>query len=145
MLRRQSETLSLTKSGHPTPSHPSDHHLKLIFFSSPTDCVCVCVTERDRQTDREREREGRERGRTSGLSQSVRFFFSTYFISCNGPCALKEKWHRKDHIIIIIVPLLVGCFSPRVADKKLCEQKLLDVSSCNSNNGRFNLAMANWF
>ena len=52
-LRRQSGTLSLTKSGHPTPSHPSN---------------------------------GRERERTSGLSQSVRFF-STYFVSCNGPCA----------------------------------------------------------
>ena len=21
------------------------------------------------------------------------FFFPTYFISCNGPCAQKEKWH----------------------------------------------------
>ena len=28
--------------------------------------------------------------------------FFTYFVSCNGPCALKEKWHRKEHIIIII-------------------------------------------
>ena len=41
MLCQQSGTL--TKSGHPTPSHPSNHHLKLIFFSRPTDCVCVCV------------------------------------------------------------------------------------------------------
>ena len=41
MLRRQSGTLSPTKSAHPTPSHPSNHHLKLIFFSSPTDCVCM--------------------------------------------------------------------------------------------------------
>ena len=41
---------------------------------------------------------------TIGLSQSVRvFFFSTYFVSCNGPCAPKEKWHRKEHIIIIII------------------------------------------
>ena len=39
MLCRQSRTLSLMKSGHPTLSHPSNHHLKLIFFSSPTDCV----------------------------------------------------------------------------------------------------------
>ena len=31
MLHQQSGTLSLTKSGHPTPSHPSNHHLKLIF------------------------------------------------------------------------------------------------------------------
>ena len=33
----------------------------------------------------------------------MRFFPPTYFISCNGPCALKEKWHRKEHIIIIII------------------------------------------
>ena len=76
MLHRQSGTLSLTKSDHPTPSHPSNHHLKLIFFSSPTDCVwvcvwvyvcacvcvcvCVCVCERGgrgRERERERERE----------------------------------------------------------------------------------------
>ena len=41
VLHQQSGTLSLTKSGHPTPSHPSNHHLKRIFSSSPTDCVCV--------------------------------------------------------------------------------------------------------
>ena len=29
------------------------------------------------------------------------FFFPTHFVSCNGPCAPKEKWHRKEHIIII--------------------------------------------
>ena len=102
MLRRQSETLSLTKSGHPTPSHPSDHHLKFIFFSSPTDCACVGERGREGERDRGREREG-ERERTSGLSQSVTFF-STYFVSCNGPCAPKEKWHRKEHIIIICSP-----------------------------------------
>ena len=39
MLRRQSGTLFLTKSGHPTPSHPSNHHLKLIFFSRKTDKI----------------------------------------------------------------------------------------------------------
>ena len=104
MLRRQSGTLSLTKSGHPTPSHPSNHHLKLIFFSSPTDCVCVFGWETEREGEGERggggERE-RERERECGLSQSVRFF-STYFVSCDGPCAPKEKWHGKEHIIIII-------------------------------------------
>ena len=31
------------------------------------------------------------------------FFFPTYFVSCNGPCAPKEKRHRKEHIIIIII------------------------------------------
>ena len=28
------------------------------------------------------------------------FFFLTYFVSCNGPCAMKEKRHRKNTIII---------------------------------------------
>ena len=51
MLCWQSGTLSLTKLGHPAPSHPSNHHLKLIFFSSPTDCVCVCVRERERERE----------------------------------------------------------------------------------------------
>ena len=38
-----------------------NHHLKLIFFSSPTDCVC------ERERERERGRGGgRERERTSG-------------------------------------------------------------------------------
>ena len=40
MLRQQSGTLSFMKSGHLTPSHPLNHHLKLIFLSCPTDCVC---------------------------------------------------------------------------------------------------------
>ena len=40
MLRRQSGTLSLTKSGHPASSRLSNLHLILIFFRSPTDCVC---------------------------------------------------------------------------------------------------------
>ena len=50
-----------------------------------------------------------ERERTRGLSLSVRvFFFFTYFVSCNGPCALKEKWQRKEHIIIITTTIGVG-------------------------------------
>ena len=45
--------------------------------------------EREREEgERQREREG-VRERTSGLSQSVRFF--PPLISCNGPCAPKEK------------------------------------------------------
>ena len=28
-----------------------------------------------------------------------------YFVSCNGPGATKEKWHRKERIIIIGVKL----------------------------------------
>ena len=32
------------------------------------------------------------------------FFFSpTYFVSCNGPYAPKKKWHKKEHITIIII------------------------------------------
>ena len=49
MLHQQSGILSLTKSGHPTPSHSSNHHLKLIFFSSPTDCVCMGERGRERE------------------------------------------------------------------------------------------------
>ena len=76
MLRRQSGTLSLTKSGHPTPSHSSNHHLKLISFSSPTDCVgggeggeVKIVGEREGERDRERERE-------LVVYRKVRVFFS---------------------------------------------------------------------
>ena len=99
MLCQQSGTLSLTKTGHPTPSHPSDYHLKLIIFSSPTECVW----ERERKGEGERKRKG-ERESTSGLWLRARFVFSsTYFVSCKGPCAPKEKWHRKEHIIIIII------------------------------------------
>ena len=84
MLRRQSGTHSLTKSGHPNPipSHSSNHSLKLIFFSSPTDCVCQ-RGRRDGEWGRGRER-GRERGervRASGLLQSVRGFF-VLFLFC---------------------------------------------------------------
>ena len=81
---------------HPTPSHSSNHHLNRIIFSSPTDCVCV-----GRGRDRRRRERERERERESGLSQSVRVFvcyFRIYFVSCNGPCAPKEKWHRKERI-----------------------------------------------
>ena len=67
------------------------------------ECVCVCGRGRGegeswRERDRERER---ERENTSGLLENVFFFvlILTYFVSCNGPCALKEKWHRKEHII----------------------------------------------
>ena len=60
MLRRQSGTFSLTKSGHPAPSSPSNHHLKLIFFSSPTDCECGGGgrgKESEGETRRERKKE----------------------------------------------------------------------------------------
>ena len=94
MLRRQSGTLSLTKSGHPTPSHPSDHHLKLIFFSSPTDCVCVCVRERER-----------ERERTSGLSQSVRFFSPLILFHVMDIVLRRRNGTEKNTLVLL---LLVG-------------------------------------
>ena len=60
----------------------------------------MCVGGRGEREESEGERE-RE---TGGLLQTVRVFFSPiYFVSCNGLCALKEKWHRKEHIIIIII------------------------------------------
>ena len=59
--------------------------------------LCVCL----REGGRERERELVVYRKVWGF-----FFFPTYFVSCNGPCALKEKWHRKEHIIIIIMFLL---------------------------------------
>ena len=34
---------------------------------------------------------------------SIVVVFCFCFFSCNGPCAPKEKWHRKEHIIIIII------------------------------------------
>ena len=34
-------------------------------------------------------------------------FFVTYFVSCNGPCAPKKKWHRKEPIIIIIIIIII--------------------------------------
>ena len=95
MLRRQSGTLSLMKSVHQIPSHPPNHHLKLIFFNSPTDCVGRGGRG---QTVRERERE------LVVYRKVWEFFFSsTHLVSCHWPCAPKEKWHRKEHIIIIII------------------------------------------
>ena len=97
MLRRQSGT-------PPLRNQVIQHHLILqiitlnLSFSAVLLNVCVCGRETERGV--EREIVG-ERGRPSGLSQSD--FFPTYFVSCNGPCAPKEKWHRKDHIIIIII------------------------------------------
>ena len=79
MLRRQSGTLSLTKSGQPTPSHPSNHHLKLIFFNSPTDCICGGGDGEGGERGKGEGEGGEERGKTSGLSQSVSFFFSHLF------------------------------------------------------------------
>ena len=55
MLHRPAGTLTLTKSDHPTLSHLLSHHLKHIFFSSPTDCVCMGEGRRGRERDGERE------------------------------------------------------------------------------------------
>ena len=44
----------------------------------------------------------------SFYAYSDHFFSSTYFVSCNGPCALKEKRHRKEHIVVIIILGIIG-------------------------------------
>ena len=79
--------------------------------------------------ERKRERE-RERERTSGLSQSVCFFvvvfFPTSFVSCNGPCAPKEKWHRKECIIIIII-IIIERVLPTLAEHHSAEYFLLQI------------------
>ena len=36
------------------------------------------------------------------------FFY--FFVPCNEPCALMEKWHRKEHIFIIII-IIDGCIT----------------------------------
>ena len=75
-----------------------------------------------------------ERERTSGLSQSVSgFFFSpTYLVSCNGPCAPKEKLHRKEHIIIIIIIIIIMlriCTLPKSANQLDVVTRQAPVSS----------------
>ena len=56
---------------YPTPSHPSNHHLKLIFFSSPTDCVRVCGGGGDGEREGGERERGRERGREGGEGERV--------------------------------------------------------------------------
>ena len=63
--------------------------------------MCVCEREGEGRRGRERERQG-ERERELEIYRKVLDFFATDFVSCNGPCAPKETWHRKEHIIIII-------------------------------------------
>ena len=55
-----------------------------------------------------REREWRQRERELVVYGKVWgfIFFLTYFVSWNGPCAPKEQWHRKEHIIIIIIVII---------------------------------------
>ena len=70
-----------------------------LFQQSYWLCECVLggggrVRERERETERENK---------WSITNCERFFFLTYFVSsCNGPCAPK-KWHRKEHITIIII------------------------------------------
>ena len=115
MLCRQSGTLSCMKSGRPTPSHPSNHHLKLFQQSYWS---CVCWEKGGGRGWRGREREGREKELVV-YSKVWELFFYTYFVSCNGPCALKEKWHRKEHIIIsYCINLAVKLWS---CDPEICD------------------------
>ena len=101
---------------HQTSFYPSSHLLKHIFSSSPSECVCVCMCVCDLVA-------------WHNLGEVVGFlpvtFFKTYFVSCNRPCAPKEKWHRKEHIFIIVTVwqiFNVGFFSDtaRARSSKLC-------------------------
>ena len=78
---RSSNTISSFKS-----------YLKLIFFSSPTECVCVC----------ERERE-RERERTSGLSQSVRFFSPLILFHVMGLVLRRRNGTEKNKLLLLLL------------------------------------------
>ena len=51
-----------------------------------------------------------EESQSSSISLKKKFF-STYLVSCNGPCVPKEKWHRKEHTIINII---IISLSPRM-------------------------------
>ena len=44
----------------------------------------------------------------------VEIFLPTCFVSCNGPCAPKEKWHRKEHVLLLLLllPLLYDVVHP---------------------------------
>ena len=90
----------------------ANHHVKTKWVpytpNCDTDCASVCERERKRQKERGGgggEREKRER-KLMVYRKSVTFF-PTYFVSCNGPCALQEKRHIKEHIIIIIITIII--------------------------------------
>ena len=58
--------------------------------------------EREKESERERERGGGELVVYRKVSFLCVGFFA-YFDSSNEPCAPREKWHRKEDIIIIIM------------------------------------------
>ena len=107
MLCRQSGTLSLTKSGHPTPSHPSNHHLKLIFFGSPTDCVCLCRGETERERGegggREGEKEGERVGELVVYREVWHFFFLPLILFHVMGLVLRRRNGIEKNIIIITI------------------------------------------
>ena len=41
------------------------------------------------------------------LRQSLFTMENTYFVSCKGPSAPKEKWHREEHIVITIIIIII--------------------------------------
>ena len=76
------------------------------------DCVCVCVGGGETEGERgEREREEgegereRERERTSGLSQSVRFFFPTYFFQVMGLVLRRRNGAEKNTLSLLLLLL----------------------------------------
>ena len=109
------------KSGHPTPSHPSHHQFKLIFFSSPTDCVCVWGG---------REWGGGEREKLvvypKVWSFCVCFFlFPTYFVSYDRPCAQKRT-----HYYYYILSQMIIQVQSTTYRQVLPETKLLVCEMC---------------
>ena len=64
-----------------------------LFQQSYWLCVCGGGAEREREWGGERERE-------LVVHRKVRVFCLFVCRLCNGPCAPKEKWHRKEHIIM---------------------------------------------
>ena len=50
----------------------------------------------------------RERENWWSIGKCERVFFPCYLFH-TMPCALKEKWHRKEHIIIIIIIIATAC------------------------------------
>ena len=43
------------------------------------------------------------------------FYIYTYFVSCDGPCAQKGKWHRKKKYIVIIIIIVIIIKFPSIA------------------------------
>ena len=77
-------------------------------------CECVCVGGGVREG-------GGERDKELVVYRKVWDVFPTYFVSCNRLCSQKEKWHGKEHIIIIII--IKSCCKNRLSQLKMGKRK----------------------